>query len=92
MNSTLNWAVDKTSRELGVDRKLALLIYKSYWKFIRETISDLPLDSMSQEDFRNTTTNFSIPHIGKLYTSKENIEKIKRKQKYIKTHVKVKRD
>lgn len=91
MKSTLDSVIDQVARELGIDKKLALSIYKSYWLFIKDTISKLELDNMREEDFRITTTNFSIPYIGKLHTSYSKVEKYKRKINYL-NHVKNKRD
>lgn len=92
MKSILNLATELAAREMGINPALAHQIYKSYWKFIRESIEKLELDTMSEEDFQNTTTNFSIPYIGKLYTNYEKTEKYRKKVKYLENHVKVKRN
>jgi hypothetical protein len=80
----------QVSRKLGVDYKLASLIYSSYWKFIREHISSIPIEDMKEEDFKDIVTNFNIPYIGKLYTSHEELEKYNNKLKYFKNYVKTK--
>lgn len=82
MNSALNSALRQASRELSVDLKLVEAVYKSYWKFIKEHISELSLTDISQEEFSSVTTNFNIPYIGKLYTDYEKIEKYKRNLKF----------
>lgn len=90
MNSILDWATGQAARELGINPALAFLVYKSYWKFVRETIASLDLENMSEEDFSKVATNFNIPYIGKLYTGYDKIEKYRRKIKYLENHVKVK--
>lgn len=80
----------QTARDLGIKPSLVTLVYKSYWKFIRTTISNLSLESMSEDDFLTTTTNFSLPYIGKLHTSYQKVQKQNRKIKYLQEHVKVK--
>lgn len=82
MNSVLNSALTKVSRQLGVDKHLVTLVYKSYWKFIREYISELDFSDITEEEFNAITTNFNIPYIGKLYTNYDKIQKYNRKINY----------
>lgn len=83
MNNTLNSVITQAARKLGVDPAYAKMVYKSYWKFIRESISELDLDNVSPDDFPTLITNFNIPYIGKLHTNYEKIEKYKRKLKFL---------
>ena len=92
MNSILNWATEQVARELGISSTLAHLIYKSYWKFVRDSIKDIDIDNMAKEDFSSITTNFTIPYIGKLYTSFDKVEKYRKKVKYLEENVKAKKD
>lgn len=73
---------------MSIKPELALLIYKSYWKFIKDTIHGLDLENMSEEDFKDTATNFNIPRIGKLHTSYEKVQKYNRKIKYLNQNAK----
>lgn len=73
-NSVLNLALKQASRKLSVDQKLVELVYRSYWKFIKEHISNLNLREMTKEEFDSTDTNFNIPYIGKLYVEYYRIE------------------
>lgn len=82
MNNTLNVVIRKVARELGIDYKVAEHIYKSYWYFIKNHISSLPLKDFEQTEFKNTITNINLPYIGKLYTNQDKIEKYKRQLKY----------
>jgi len=84
--------VVKASQKLGIDVKIIELIYKSYWKFIKEKIHELNFENISEEEFQELTTNFNIPYIGKLYTNYDKIEKYKRKIKYLEDNDKTKRN
>ena len=59
--------INKVAEELNLPEELVSRTYDAYWKFIRETISSLPLkNDLSKEQFDNLKTNFNIPSIGKL--------------------------
>ena len=60
--------------------QLILDTYKSFWGFIKENISELPLkEGLSEEDFNSYKKNFNLPYLGKLYCNFEDWEKIKEK-------------
>ena len=69
------------SEELNIPKEVVDKAYKSYWKFIRETIKDLPLkdNNLSEEEFSNLRTNFNIPSLGKLICTYDKVLKLKRK-------------
>ena len=69
MNNTLNLALRKVARNLSVDQKLVEQVYKSYWMFIKEHISSLPLRELSQEEYDSTVSNVNLPYLGKLYVN-----------------------
>lgn len=83
MNNTLSSALRKVSRNLSVDRSLVESVYKSYWKFIKETISEHRLSEMTEEEFDSLSANFNIPRLGKLFVEYEKIEKYRRHIKYL---------
>ena len=57
----------RVAQELGLPEDLVNNTYKSFWRFVRETIQELPLkEDLSQEEFDKIQTNFNIPSIGKL--------------------------
>jgi hypothetical protein len=62
------------SRKLSVPRNVVKAVYKSYWQFIRDYISGLSLEDL--DSWGSQATNFNLPCLGKLYTTKD---KIKRK-------------
>ena len=83
MNSTLNSAITRVARRLCVDRKLVENVYKSYWNFIKTTVSDVSLIDMSEEEFNSTDINFNLPMLGKLFVEYDKIERRRRHLKYL---------
>ena len=62
--------INKVAEELNLPEELVSRTYDAYWKFIRESIAELPLkDNLSKDSFDNFKTNFNIPSIGKLSCS-----------------------
>ena len=62
--------IGKVSQEMGLPSEVVDTAYKSYWKFIKQTIQSLPLkDDISEEDFTKLRTNFNVPSLGKLYVT-----------------------
>lgn len=91
MNSVLKSAFKKASLRLGIPYKDVQLVYSCFWKFIKETLSSLDIEHMTEEDFKTIAVNFNIPYIGKLYTEYNKVEKHKRKKEFTE-HVRVKKD
>ena len=84
MNNTLNLAIKKVARNLSVDQKLVEQVYKSYWFFIKEHISSLPLRDLSQEEYDSTVSNINLPFIGKLYVDYNKLAKYHEERKLYK--------
>ena len=77
--------IDKVSQEMGLPPEVVDTAYKSYWKFIKQTIQSLPLkDDISEEDFTKLRTNFNIPSLGKLTCTFDRMMGVKKRFKYIK--------
>lgn len=91
MNSTLNLALRQTARYFSVSPKLVEEIYRSYWKFIKETVSSKSLKEISDEEFDSSNLNINLPYLGKLYADKEKLNKYRRQLNYYK-NVKIKED
>ena len=73
----------KVSEELNIPIDVVEFAYKSYWKFIRETIQNLPLkEELSEDDFAKLKTNFNIVSLGKLSCTYDRYKRIKLKEKY----------
>lgn len=80
-NHLLNLALRQAARNLSISSKQAELIYKSYWGFIRDYAENLSIRNLTEEEFKEVTTNFNIPYIGKLYVNYDKIEKYQRQLK-----------
>ena len=77
--------IGKVSQEMGIPLEVVGTAYKSYWKFIKQTIQSLPLkDDISEEEFAKLRTNFNIPSLGKLTCTFDRMVGVKKKFKYIK--------
>ena len=77
-------AVEALSEELGIPQEVVGAAYKSFYSFIREKISALPLkEELSEEEFNKLKTNFNIPALGKLNCTYERYLGMKQRQKYV---------
>jgi hypothetical protein len=75
----------KVSKEMDIPVEVVEEAYKSYWKFIRHTIQELPLkNDLTEEEFAKLKTNFNIPSLGKLNCTYDKFLRIKKKLEYIK--------
>ena len=73
------------SEELDIPEEVVDIAYKSFFEFIRTTITDLPLkDELSEEDFSKLKTNFNIPSLGKLHCTYDRYRGMKERLNYIK--------
>ena len=83
--------IGKVSQEMGLPPEVVDTAYKSYWKFIKQTIQSLPLkDDISEEDFTKLRTNFNIPSLGKLTCTFDRMMGVKKRCKYIR-HIREKK-
>lgn len=77
--------ISKVSKELDIPVEVVDAAYKSYWKFIKQTIQSLPLkDDIDEEEFAKLRTNFNIPSLGKLTCTFDRMMGVKKRLKYIK--------
>ena len=77
--------IGKVSQEMDIPLEVVDTAYKSYWKFIKQTIQSLPLkDDISEEEFAKLRTNFNIPSLGKLTCTYDRMMGVKKRFKYIK--------
>lgn len=82
-NNALNLALKQTARKLCLDTAVVESVYRSYWKFIHEYISNIQdVVNLSKEELNTLNTNFNIPYLGKLYIDYEKIQKYKRHLNY----------
>jgi hypothetical protein len=77
--------INKVSGDMGISPDIVDKAYKAFWKYIRDTIQDIPLkDDMSEEEFIMLKPNFNIPSLGKLTCTYKRYKGIKEKFKHIK--------
>lgn len=82
---TYQETVTLLSKELDIPEEVIDAAYKSFFEFIRTTISALPLkDELSEEDFSKLRTNFNIPSLGKLHCTYERYKGMKERLNYLK--------
>ena len=61
----------QVSEDLNIPVDTVRLAYKTYWKFIKEHISELPLKECTEEQLEDMKCCFYLPYIGKLYCNKD---------------------
>lgn len=81
---TYEQIINTVSEELELPVDLVKNTYKAYWKFIRDTIQELPLkEEISEEEFSKLRTNFNIPSLGKLTCTRDRYIGVKKRFGYI---------
>ena len=77
--------INKVSQELGIPFEVVNVAYKSYWKFIKQTIQELPLkEDINEEEFSKLRTNFNVPSLGKMVCTYDRMMGVKKRYNYIK--------
>lgn len=77
--------LNQVSNKLNIPLEVVKEAYKSYWRYIRNTISELPLkEDLSEDKFSNLRVNFNIPSIGKLACPYDRYKAIKDRYNHIK--------
>lgn len=72
------------SLETGIPEKVVKESYRLFWRFIRETISALPLkDDLTEEQFRELRTSFNVPSLGKLVCTYDRYIGMKKRHQYL---------
>jgi hypothetical protein len=84
-NSKLKMLIHKLGLEFNLRDDDIRKIVSSPYKFTRETISNLDLDGINNEDdFNKLKTNFIYPYIGKIYTNYKVYEKLNKQKNNLK--------
>ena len=65
----------QVSEDLNIPVDTVRLAYKTYWKFIKEHISELPLKECTEDQLEDMKCCFYLPYIGKLYWNKGTFHK-----------------
>lgn len=75
---------ERVSEDTGIPIETVKEAYRLFWKFVRETISELPLkDDLTEEEFNELRTNFNIPSLGKLVCTFDRYMGMKKRYKYL---------
>lgn len=70
--------VNIIAKDINKSAKEVDKLYKLYWKFIKDSIEQLPLkDNISEDEFNTIRTNFNIPSLGKLNCTYSKLIRIK---------------
>ena len=79
----MNEIYSKISKEMNIPVEVIKKAYLSYWKFIKNTIQELPLkQDLSEEEFAKLKVNFNIASLGKLSCTYDKYSRIKKMEKY----------
>ena len=71
--------IEKAAKELNLPKDLVDKTYKAFWRFIKDTVSTLPLkEDLTEEEFKKLKVNFNIPSLGKLNCTYKNYQNIKK--------------
>jgi hypothetical protein len=77
--------IEQLSKELNLPSEVVDKAYKSFWRFIRDKIQELPLkEAINEDEFSLLKTNFNIPSLGKLTCTYDRMVRVKKRFKYIK--------
>lgn len=77
--------IERVSEKTGISKDIVNRTYKAYWKYIRETISSIPLkNDIDKEEFSKLRTNFNIPSLGKLTCNYDRYLGVRKRFNYIK--------
>lgn len=79
-----DYLITKEGKELGIDKKDAIMAYKSIFRFIISKTKELPsFYECTADEINNLKSSFNIPYLGKLHTDGDlTIRKINRINKY----------
>lgn len=82
--TALDLAISGASHELGLPSEIVGKVYRAYWLALKQVVQALPLkEDLTDEDFLKLRTSFNIPSLGKLYSSYDKVQGVKRRFKYL---------
>lgn len=82
--TALELAISGASHELGIPSELVWRVYRAYWLAIKQVVQALPLkEDLTEEDFSQLRVSINIPSLGKLYSSYDRVQGVKRRFKYL---------
>lgn len=76
---------EEVAKELNIPIETVYKTYRAFWKFIRNSIEQLPIKGdTTEEEFNQLKTNFNISSIGKLNCTFDRMINMKKRLEYIK--------
>lgn len=82
--TTIELAISGASRELGLPSELVEKVYKAYWLAVKQAVQALPLkEALTEDQFSELRASFNIPSLGKLHSSYDRVQGVKRRFKYL---------
>ena len=78
MDPLLKRAIKHAAKKNNVTYEDARIAYESVFLFMRDSIADLDLKNMSEEEFKSKKTSFNIPRLGKFAIWWKYIDAIRR--------------
>lgn len=84
MITSLDLAISGASKELELPSELVEKVYKAYWLAIKQIVQSAPLkEDLTKEQFSELRTNINVPSLGKLHSSYERVQGVKKRFKYL---------
>lgn len=78
-------AIKEVSDKLNLPEEVVDKTYKAYWKFVRNTLSSLPLkQELTEEEFKQLRTSVNVPSLGKFACTWEHYFYLRNRLKMIK--------
>ena len=82
--TALESAIAGASHKLGLPSELVGKVYRAYWLAIKQAIQALPLkEDLTEDDFSELRVSINIPSLGKLYSSYDRVQGVKKRFKYL---------
>lgn len=86
LSDELKRIIKLVSIETKIPEATVEVVYRNYWKFIRDTFEALPLKEIeTEEEFNKLKTSINLPSLGKMYTTWDKIQKYRRRRNYANT-------
>lgn len=59
--------------------------YRVFWKFVRASLSELPLkEALTEEEYNQLRVSINVPSLGKFFCDFERYSRVKKRFEYIK--------
>ena len=82
--TALELAIAGASHKLGLPSELVGKVYRAYWLAIKQAIQALPLkEDLTEDDFSELRVSVNVPSLGKLYSSYDRVQGVKKRFKYL---------